>query len=183
MVWALRSPPITGGSPLLRPSPPAARATVLNTSQFLLLGGLPLATLIRVVCVAGRLPTFHAAAADQARVAFMPDTTWPTSGQPPGSSQGQHETPVSMSLRIISTRPQRFTHVRLPGPHLTPSNGCLFLIAHHPGRSTRRSMRWFEASPREGDSEGPTSFINCTAPPSASTTYPSSLQRSWHTRF
>ena len=34
-----------------------------------------------------RLPTFHAKAADRTHVAYMPDTTWPVSGLPPGSSR------------------------------------------------------------------------------------------------
>jgi hypothetical protein len=34
-----------------------------------------------------RLPTFCAEAADQAHVAFMPDTIWPVSGHPPDSSR------------------------------------------------------------------------------------------------
>src|SRR5450759_4871736 len=33
------------------------------------------------------LPTFHAAAADQDRVAFMPDTVRPVNGHPPDSSR------------------------------------------------------------------------------------------------
>jgi hypothetical protein len=37
--------------------------------------------------VGTRLPTFHAEAADQTHVAYMPDTTWPVSGHPPGSSR------------------------------------------------------------------------------------------------
>jgi len=40
----LRSTPITGASPLLRAGPPASATTVLNASQFLLPGTLPLAT-------------------------------------------------------------------------------------------------------------------------------------------
>ena len=152
MVWPLRSTPITGASSLLRASPPTLPASVLNTSQFLLLGGLPLTTRTGGRIGAG-LPTFHAAAADQARVAFMPDTTWPIGGHPPGSSRRQPETPVSMSCSIISTRPQRFTHVRLPGPHLTPH------WAPSPHRSPprshdRRSMRWFGASPRRATPKG-----------------------------
>ena len=115
------------------------------------------------------LPTFPAAAADQARVAFMPDTTWPVSGHPPGSSRRQPEAPVSMSCSIISTRRQRFTHVRLPDPHLTP-HWMPFPHRSPPRPHSRRSMRWFEASPTQGDSEGPT-FISCTAPSSATTTY------------
>src|SRR5687767_4594833 len=96
MAWPLRSTPIAGASALLRASPPTHTASVLSASQFLLLGGLPLTTLSGGRIGVG-LPTFPAAAADQARVAFMPDTTWPVSGHPPGSSRGQPETPVSMS--------------------------------------------------------------------------------------
>jgi hypothetical protein len=40
----LRSVPITGPSPLLRAGPPARATSVLDTSQFLLLGTLPLAS-------------------------------------------------------------------------------------------------------------------------------------------
>src|SRR5450756_1252239 len=132
MVRPLRSTPITGASSLLRTGPPARPASVLNTSQFLLLGALPLTT----PNPAGRgigtcLPTFHAAAADQARVAYMPDTTWPVNGSPPDSSQDRIHAPVSMSPTFrISTLHQRFTCVRLPDPHLTPP-GRRFLIAHH----------------------------------------------------
>src|SRR5450756_102500 len=43
------------------------------------------------------LPTFHAAAADQARVASMPDTIWPVGGYPPDSSRDRRDAPVSMS--------------------------------------------------------------------------------------
>src|SRR5680860_1871160 len=42
MVRPLRSTPVTGASSLLRTGPPARPASVLNTSQFLLLGALPL---------------------------------------------------------------------------------------------------------------------------------------------
>src|ERR1035437_2837176 len=131
----LRSTPITGASSLLRTGPPARPASVLNTSQFLLLGALPLTTPNHAGGGIGTcLPTFHAAAADQARVAFMPDTVRPVNGHPPVSSQGQADAPVSMSYGI-STLQQRFTCVRLPDPHLAP-RGRLFLIAHHARRST-----------------------------------------------
>src|ERR1019366_8957218 len=74
MVRPLRSTPITGASSLLRTSPPARPASVLNTSQFLLLGALPLTTPNPAGGGIGTcLPTFHAAAADQDRVACMPD--------------------------------------------------------------------------------------------------------------
>jgi hypothetical protein len=43
-----------------------------------------------------RLPTFRAEAADRARAAFMPGTTWPVNGYPPGSSRGYWDAPVPM---------------------------------------------------------------------------------------
>src|SRR5688572_7848995 len=43
--------------------------------------------------IGARLPTFHARAADQAHVAYVPDTTQPVSGHPLGSSQNTPVTP------------------------------------------------------------------------------------------
>ena len=40
---------------------------------------------------------------DQARAAFMPDTAWPISRHPPGSSRGNDSTPVSMSSSRFDT--------------------------------------------------------------------------------
>src|ERR1700736_4846274 len=61
-------------------------------------GLLPLAhRKTRTGSVASGLLPFHAKAADRARVASMPDTTWPISGHRPGSSQDLLDTPVSMS--------------------------------------------------------------------------------------
>jgi hypothetical protein len=52
------------------------------------LGRLPLAThFFMDGSVGTRLPTFHTEAADRTHVAYMPDTTWPVSGLPPGSSR------------------------------------------------------------------------------------------------
>jgi hypothetical protein len=48
------------------------------------LGRLPLAA---NGSVGTRLPTFRTEAADRTHVAYMPDTTWPVSGPPPGSSR------------------------------------------------------------------------------------------------
>ena len=44
----------------------------------------------------GAFPTFHATAADRARVAYMPGTTWPVGGLPPGSSCDLPVVAVSM---------------------------------------------------------------------------------------
>src|SRR5215470_15372197 len=76
---------------------------------------------------------------------------------PPGLSRDPFDTPVSMSSVSVSTRQQRFTLVRLPGPYLTPL-GRLFLIAHHDGHQpTQHEVVW--SLPPPGDSEGPKSFI------------------------
>ena len=165
MIRPLRSTPITEASALLRAGPPTCPATVLNPSQFLLLETLPLA---RQPLRGQRpgietcLPTFRAKAADQARVASMPDTAWPVNGLPPNSSRNSNGTPVLMSPDCITTLPQRFTHVRLPGPHLTPQP------APFPHRSPRsrhrsRSMWRFGASLRRAAPKGQT-FIFRTAP-------------------
>jgi hypothetical protein len=52
-----------------------------------------------------RLPTFHAKAADQARVASMPGTTWPVNGYPPDLSWSHIYTPSFDAIYI------RFRHV------------------------------------------------------------------------
>src|ERR1035437_10558035 len=126
MVRPLRSTPITGASSLLRTGPPARPASVLNTSQFLLLGALPLTTPNPAGGGIGTcLPTFHAAAADQARVAFMPDTTWPVNGHPPDSFQDRLYAPVSMSyfgFRHFGSDSLAFAFLirRVAGGNLTP---------------------------------------------------------------
>src|SRR6185312_11613612 len=76
---------------------------------------------------------FRTEAAVRTHVAYMPDTTWPIDGHPPGSSRSSGHTPVLMSSGFLSTRQQRFTCVRLPGPHLTPPT------TPFPHRSPRRS--------------------------------------------
>ena len=116
----------------------------------------------------GLLP-FHAEAADRARVASMPDTAWPVSGHPPGSSRDLVDTPVSMSPVSVSTRQQRFAHARLPDPHLT-RHARLFHIAHH-GRVAAPAACGGLKPPPQGDSEGPTipHLLHSTA--SRSSTY------------
>jgi hypothetical protein len=129
MTRPLRSTPITGASPLLPAGPPAGPATVLTPTPRASYSLSPAQETQTRSTGPGLLP-FHAEAADRARVAFMPDTTWPISGHPPGSSRDCLHTPVSMPPVSVSTRPQRFARARLPDPHLTHP-ACLFHIAHH----------------------------------------------------
>ena len=96
---------------------------------------------------AGRqVPTFHTESPDQARAASMPDTTWPVSRHPPGSSRGTVTPPVSMSSEILSTRHQWFAYARLLGPHLTRSRRAFSATLSTPALD-RRTLRWFAASP------------------------------------
>src|ERR1039457_5128022 len=112
----------SGTSALLRASPPARPATVLSPSrhQHRLGRFLSPARINGPGSIGTHLLLFRAEAADRARVVYMPDTAWPVSGLPPGSSRSLQNTPASMSAEWVSTRQQRFACARLPGPHLTP---------------------------------------------------------------
>ena len=96
------------------------------------LRALPLAT-PRGGSIGASPPTFHVKAADRARVAYMPGTTWPVTGSPPDLSWSLVLTPVSMPPE---TNFDTSTAIRLRSPSRSPpdaSNGRLFLIAHHDG--------------------------------------------------
>ncbi len=80
-----------------------------------------------------RLPTFYAEAADQAHAACMPDTAWPVSGHPPGSSRDRIDTPVLMSF----PKSRHFIGGSLAFVFLTPHLTALTLP--FPRRSPRRS--------------------------------------------
>src|SRR4051794_5398719 len=75
-------PPLQRSSSLLRVGPPACPATVLNPSRLEPLGTLPLTTRKWATVSGACLPLFHTRAADQAHVASMPDTAWPTRRAP-----------------------------------------------------------------------------------------------------
>jgi hypothetical protein len=87
--------------------------------------------------IVARLPTFRAGAAVRARAAYMPDTTWPIRGQPPGPSRTLLDCPVSMpsiqfrhfnsgSLALArETVPPRLMRLgHLPGEHAHASALC-----------------------------------------------------------
>jgi hypothetical protein len=84
----------------------------------------------------------------------MPGTTWAVSRSPPGSSRAICAQPGFDANKIISTRHQRFASARLLDPHLTGYR------PPYPQRSpprplSRRSLRWFAASPCRATAEGP----------------------------
>ena len=109
-------------------------------------------TFNKVNCVKARLLPFHAKAADQARVVYMPDTTWPISGHPPDSSRNTPHAPVSMSPVFVTTLHQRFACARLPDPYLTHTYA--FSSSLTTTVFNQRSMRRFDASPRRATPKG-----------------------------
>ncbi len=171
MVWPLRSTPITGASPLLRASPPTHPASVLNTSQFLLLGALPLTTPAGAAVSGWAFP--RSVQPQQTRLAS------PSCRTPPGQSAGTRQAHPGNNLKPrfrchVDCHLDTSTAIHSRSPSWSPPDA---LPAPSPHRSPlrphdQRSMRWFEASPRRGDSEGPT-FIGCTAPPSPTITHSS----------
>jgi len=116
---------------------------------------------------------------DQARAAYMPDAIWAVSRLPPDLSRSPALAPVSTPLEFVTTRHQRFAPARLPDPHLTRSLPRLLPQRSPRPALNRRSLRWFEASPLQGDPGGPTSISHTAPLPKA--LHQRLLQRSWHT--
>ncbi len=171
MVWPLRSTPITGASALLRASPPTHPASVLNTSQFLLLGGLPLTT-----------PTGAAVSGRAFPRSMQPQQTRlasPSCRTPPGQSAGTRQAHPGNNLKPrfrchVVNHLDTSTAIHLRSPSWSPPDAS---PAPSPHRSPPRphdqgSMRRFEASPRRATPKGQT-FISCTAPPSPTITHSS----------
>ena len=133
----LRSRPITGPSPLLRGGPSPCRASVLSPSQFQLLGVLPSAAGVNTPAGAITARGSHVSCQrpDRARATSVPGNRQGSKQVSPGSSRGNNWTPVTIAVATLTTLQQWFTHVRLPGPHLT-HHVRLFRGAHHPGSFT-----------------------------------------------
>jgi hypothetical protein len=89
----------------------------------------------------------------QVHAACMPDAAWAVSGFPPDSSRNRRLNPGFDVVQKLSTSLQRFTRVRLPGPHLTRScpafSSTLTTLALY-----RCSLRWFGAFPRRTAPKG-----------------------------
>src|SRR6266566_5390028 len=168
-------------SPLLRDGPPPCPAPVLCPLQFPLLGVLPSAgrSNTRPAPTGRGVPTFGAAPAPSSRRLCA--------GHHQSSKQvslwlipGQQLDPGFDAIDTLSTLPQRFTHVRLPGSHLTPHRR-LFRNAHHPGSFTRAACGGL-GSPPAGDPGGPTSITSTAPHPDDHDLLHRNLhQRSWHT--
>ena len=104
----IRSALVARASPLLRTGPPARPATVLGPLRFRRsVNSPPDGPRKGTGQYQERLLLFHAEAADRARVIYRPDTAWPVSGYPPGSSRGRRNTPVSMSSKSLFGNPMR----------------------------------------------------------------------------
>src|SRR5207249_2045561 len=81
-----------------------------------------------------------------AHAALVPVTTRAVSRHPPSFIPGQQLEPGSDDIPTLSTRCQRFTHVRLSSAHLTGSSR-LFRLAHHPGRWARAASGGLDPGP------------------------------------
>ncbi len=102
--------------------------------------------------VVTRLPTFRTGAADRTRAAYMPDTTWPIGGHPPGSSRRLLASPVSMPTSRYDTS----TAVRSRSPSRSPPDTSTDAFSSSLTTTVinQRSMRWFDASPRRATPKG-----------------------------
>src|SRR5262249_15523816 len=102
--------------------------------EFSPLGTLPLAP---KGSTGAHLPTFHARAADQAHVAYVPDTTRQISGHPPGFSRDSPRRPGFDVTPILLTTLQQRSHPRDCAPSSwSPPDASR---APFPRRSPRRS--------------------------------------------
>ncbi len=171
MVWPLRSTPITGASPLLRASPPTHPASVLNTSQFLLLGALPLTTPAGAAVSGWAFP--RSVQPQQTRLAS------PSCRTPPGQSAGTRQAHPGNNLKPrfrchVVNHLDTSTAIHSRSPSWSPPDASPAPSPHRspPRPHDQRSMRRFEASPRRATPKGQT-FIGCTAPPSPTITYSS----------
>jgi hypothetical protein len=68
---------------------------------------------------------------NQGHTTFMPNTSWAVSRHPQPSSGAEIRTPVLMPREYVSTRHQRFAHVRLLDSHLTEFDSVFSNNAHH----------------------------------------------------
>ena len=138
-------------SSLLRARPPLRLASVLGSSWV-----HHLEVSLRIEATGSHVP--HTSLR-WAHAVFMPVTTRAVSRHRPSSVPGQQLEPGFDDVPTLSTRRQRFTRVRLPSAHLT-GYSRLFLNAHHPGRWTRRSFRWFGPWPCSPSPRGqPSSLV------------------------
>src|SRR6266542_1664898 len=87
-----------------------------------------------------------------------------------------------MPSRQLSTRPQRFAHARLPGPHLTRSHAP-FPRRSPPSVFSRAQLEVVWSLPPQGDPRGPAILHLLRSTASRTVTYPlrPSLPRSWRT--
>jgi hypothetical protein len=131
----------------------------------------------------GCLPTFRARAADQAHVAYMPDTTWPVSGSPPGSSRANSKHPVLMSSMRYDTSPATPPTERgcAPSSWSPPDASRAPFPPRSPRRSSANAAGGGLSLPPQGGSKGlPSSLAQHRF---QKLSYMNSLPRSWHTEF
>src|SRR5450631_3233260 len=92
----------------------------------------------------------------------MPDTAWPVSGYPPGSSRSRRNTPASMSSKRFGTS----ATIRSRSPSRSPPDASTGAFSSSLTTTvfSQRSMRRLEASLRRAAPKGHETFISRTAP-------------------
>ena len=108
-----------------------------------------------------QVPTFRTRASRWSHAVFMPVAARPVGRLPPSFVAGQQREPGFGDVPTLSTRQQRFTHVRLTSAHLTgllpPFAATLTTSAIGP---TRLAVVWTLIL--QSEPEGPT-LISCAA--------------------
>jgi hypothetical protein len=128
-------------------------------------------------------PTFHVKAADRARVAYMPGTTWPVTGSPPDISWSLVLAPVLMPSK---TNFDTSTAIRLRSPSRSPPDASCapFPLAHDNGLQANAAVGGLTPLPEERRRRA-TTFIFHAAAQSIKVSYlhnDLSLARVAHTR-
>ena len=173
MTRPLRSSPITGPSTLLPDGPPLCPTSVLSPSRIRPLGVLP--------CLANRRskttsrPSRRTTGSHlprrsptQARATSMPDTTWPISRLPPGSSRAKKANPVLMSsikFRHVISGLLSFAFLG----HTCRTQGATSPATLATTALYRSNLRVVYSPSLQSDCGGPKPSINCAAPPQRGT--------------
>jgi hypothetical protein len=159
----LRSTPVTGASPLLRVGLPAEPTSVLDPSQCHLLGALPLAHRQAAGSIGTCLLLLHVEATDRARVAYMPDATWPIDGHLSDSSRSSSG--VALATGQLSSRQDQSLCIN--GCSVVPRAVYCVVTSPCGGRPTPTHAGFL--AQRGHESLGAT--INARSPPSPAATH------------
>ena len=140
-------------SSLPRVGPPLRLASVLCPLRFFRLGFS-----LRIEATGSHVP--HESLS-RARAAFMPVIARAVNRCLPNFIPGQRLEPGFDDVPTLSTRRQRFTHVRLPDSYLTGSSPAFSWNAHHPSHWTRAASGGLGPGPA-ARSRGADPYLSCS---------------------